>query len=114
MESLAREGRQHTFLRFDEPLSPGGYEIQIGCASTDSAAIQFTVVEDAELPDGELALQAGSESFREATDYDPNLFPGTYSGLEGILVLPWNEKYTPEHVQYIGDSVKSAVHRLAR
>jgi dTDP-4-amino-4,6-dideoxygalactose transaminase len=50
----------------------------------------------------------------EAIDYDPTKFPGTYSGLEGILVLPWNEKYTPEHVRYIGDSVTAAVHGLTR
>ena len=45
----------------------------------------------------------------EATDYDPGRFPGTYSGLDGILVLPWNEKYTTEHVEFIGDAIKSAV-----
>ena len=50
----------------------------------------------------------------EAIDYDPARFPGTYSGLEGILVLPWNEKYTPEHVRYIGDSITAAANRLAR
>jgi dTDP-4-amino-4,6-dideoxygalactose transaminase len=50
----------------------------------------------------------------EAVDYDPTLFPGTYSGLEGILVLPWNEKYTDEHVNYVGDAIKVAVGDLAR
>jgi dTDP-4-amino-4,6-dideoxygalactose transaminase len=49
----------------------------------------------------------------EAIDYNPDHFPGTYSGLDRILVLPWNEKYTPEHVRYIGDSIRSAVQRLA-
>jgi perosamine synthetase len=50
----------------------------------------------------------------EAVDYSPSLFPGTFSGLEGILVLPWNEKYTDEHVHYIGDSVREAVSNLSR
>jgi dTDP-4-amino-4,6-dideoxygalactose transaminase len=50
----------------------------------------------------------------EAVDYDPALFPGTYSGLEGILVLPWNEKYTDEHVEYIADAVTTAVKTLKR
>jgi hypothetical protein len=50
----------------------------------------------------------------EAVDYDPSLFPGTYSGLEGILVLPWNEKYTQEHVEFIGAAVTDAVEKLSR
>jgi len=50
----------------------------------------------------------------EAVDYDPSLFPGTYSGLEGVLVLPWNEKYTQEHVEFIGAAVTDAVEKLSR
>ena len=50
----------------------------------------------------------------EAVDYDPSLFPGTYSGLEDILVLPWNEKYTQEHVEFIGAAVTDAVEKLSR
>ncbi len=50
----------------------------------------------------------------EAVDYSREAFPGTFSGLEGILVLPWNEKYTDEHVDYIADSVRTAVEKLAR
>jgi dTDP-4-amino-4,6-dideoxygalactose transaminase len=50
----------------------------------------------------------------EAVNYDRSLFPGTFSGLEGILVLPWNEKYTDEHVAYIADAVTQAAEQLAR
>ncbi len=50
----------------------------------------------------------------EAVTYDRELFPGTYSGLEGVLVMPWNEKYTDEHVNYIGETVRDAVDSLAR
>jgi len=50
----------------------------------------------------------------EAVDYDASLFPGTYSGLEGVLVLPWNEKYTQEHVDFIGAAVADAVEKLSR
>ncbi|HOC42251.1 MAG TPA: DegT/DnrJ/EryC1/StrS family aminotransferase [Thermoanaerobaculales bacterium] len=50
----------------------------------------------------------------EAVDYDPTKFPGTMRGLERILVLPWNEKYTTEHVRYIADAVHSSVTKLAR
>jgi dTDP-4-amino-4,6-dideoxygalactose transaminase len=49
-----------------------------------------------------------------AVDYDPALYPGTFDGLEGILVLPWNEKYTDEHVEFIANSIKSAAERLQR
>lgn len=50
----------------------------------------------------------------EAVNYDRTRFPGVYSGLERILVLPWNENYTDEHVGRIGKAITDAVHRLAR
>jgi len=50
----------------------------------------------------------------EALDYRRARFPGVYTGLERILVLPWNENYTDEHIRHIGKSVKNAVKRLAR
>ncbi len=49
----------------------------------------------------------------EAVDYSPEKFPGTFSGLESILVLPWNEKYNDEHVHYIAASLQQAVNELA-
>ncbi len=48
----------------------------------------------------------------EALDYSRAKFPGTFEALEGVLVLPWNEKYTDEHLDYIADSVKEAVAAL--
>lgn len=48
-----------------------------------------------------------------ATDYDAAKFPGTYEALEGVLVLPWNELYTEEHVNYIADSIHEVVAQLA-
>ena len=49
----------------------------------------------------------------EAVDYDRSRFPGTYAALEGVLVLPWNERYTDEHVDYIADSIREAASRLS-
>lgn len=49
----------------------------------------------------------------EAVDYDAGRFPGTFEALEGVLVLPWNERYTDEHVDYIGEAIYDAAHRLA-
>lgn len=42
----------------------------------------------------------------EAVDYDRARFPGTFEGLEGILVLPWTERYTDEHVDDIAQCVR--------
>ena len=50
----------------------------------------------------------------EAIDYHPSRFPGAFSALERILVLPWNERYTEEHVQYIAASIEKAVTALRR
>jgi perosamine synthetase len=48
----------------------------------------------------------------EAVDYSPSRFPLTFAALESILVLPWNERYTEEHVDYIADSIRQAIHQL--
>jgi perosamine synthetase len=48
----------------------------------------------------------------EAIDYSPERFPGTFAALEGVLLLPWNERYTEEHVDYLAGCVREAVARL--
>lgn len=48
-------------------------------------------------------------------DYNPVHFPGTLAGLASILVLPWNERYTEAHVDYIAGAVAdSAEHARQR
>jgi perosamine synthetase len=49
----------------------------------------------------------------EALDYSKSHFPLTYKALEDVLVLPWNELYTYEHVQYIADAIQSSVKELS-
>jgi perosamine synthetase len=49
----------------------------------------------------------------EAVDYHPEKFPGTYTGLERVLVLPWNEAYTNEHIDYIANAIKTAIAHLS-
>lgn len=44
----------------------------------------------------------------EALNYARSRFPGTYEALDGVLVLPWNERYTSEHVDYIADALRQA------
>jgi len=48
----------------------------------------------------------------EVLRYDPAHFPGTTAALEGVLVLPWNERYTREHVNYIASFIQQAVEGL--
>jgi dTDP-4-amino-4,6-dideoxygalactose transaminase len=48
----------------------------------------------------------------EAVDYDRAHFPGTFEALEGVLVLPWNERYTDEHLEYLAESIHEGAARL--
>ncbi len=48
----------------------------------------------------------------EAVDYSDELFPGTLEALKGVLVLPWNEKYTDEHIDYIAGAIRWAASQL--
>ena len=48
----------------------------------------------------------------EALRYDPERFPGTFEGLENVLVLPWNERYTDDHINYIEACLAEGVEQL--
>jgi len=50
----------------------------------------------------------------EAVDYAPERFPGTYRALEEVLVVPWNDKYAPEHLDAIAEAVLDGATELAR
>jgi dTDP-4-amino-4,6-dideoxygalactose transaminase len=45
----------------------------------------------------------------EAVDYAPSRFPGTFSALEQVLVLPFNEGYREAHVDFLAESIHQAV-----
>ena len=49
----------------------------------------------------------------EAIDYSEARFPGTFAALDRMLVLPWNERYEPHHVDYLSASIADAVGTLA-
>lgn len=49
-----------------------------------------------------------------AVDYEMVNYPLTAKALHDVLVLPWNEKYTEEHVRYIADNVRIAASRLRK
>lgn len=50
----------------------------------------------------------------EAVDYDRARYPGTFRALDRILVLPWNERYTEEHVDYLADSLRTAAQSISK
>src|ERR1700687_3312921 len=45
-------------------------------------------------------------------DYDPASFPGTVDGLAHVLVLPWNERYTEDHVDYMAMAIIDSIKRV--
>ncbi len=49
-----------------------------------------------------------------AVDYKMENYPATAKALSDVLVLPWNEKYTAEHVRYIADNVRIAASKLRK
>ena len=48
----------------------------------------------------------------EVLQYDPQHFPRTMQALESVLVLPWNENYLDEHLDYIAESIHESVFYL--
>jgi dTDP-4-amino-4,6-dideoxygalactose transaminase len=47
-----------------------------------------------------------------AVVYDAAEYPGTRQGLERVVVLPWSEFYTDEHVDFIAGAVRAAMAEL--
>jgi dTDP-4-amino-4,6-dideoxygalactose transaminase len=45
----------------------------------------------------------------EAVDYSAERFPGTFAGLDQVLVLGWNERMGAEHVELIARGITAAV-----
>jgi dTDP-4-amino-4,6-dideoxygalactose transaminase len=50
----------------------------------------------------------------EAVDYSDEKFPGTLKGLHDVLVLPINEKYTEEHIEFLASSIREAVEQVRK
>lgn len=48
----------------------------------------------------------------EPTVYDSAEYPGTRDGLERVVVLPWNEFYTSEHIEFIASAIEESAHGL--
>ncbi len=50
----------------------------------------------------------------EAVDYNDDNFQGTIKGLHDVLVLPINEKYTEEHIEFLASSIREAVEKVRK
>lgn len=50
----------------------------------------------------------------EAVDYAEERFPGTFAYLSSVLVLPWNERFTDDHVDHLAGALTGAVTELTR
>ena len=46
--------------------------------------------------------------------YDPKEYPGTFDALAHVVVLPWNEFYNEEHVNYIAENIIETAKSLRR
>lgn len=46
--------------------------------------------------------------------YNPEDYPGTLDALAHVVVLPWNEFYTEQHVSYIANSIKQVAAKLTK
>ena len=114
----------HTFwkycLRVDEIVIPGG-TVALGAALKDSGilcapryiqkpAFECHVIKQ------QVTFGTSRWPFTlarpEAVDYSRSHFEGTWNALEHVLVLPWNEKYTDEHIQYLATNIRNAVSSL--
>jgi perosamine synthetase len=107
-------------LRVDPAVVPGGpaalaqalrfYDIAAAPRYIQKPAFQCKVIAD------QVTFGTSRWPFTlarpEAVDYSPEKFPGTYAGLEQALVLPWNERMTDEHIDFLGSSIVEAVASL--
>ena len=114
----------HTFwkycLRVDETVIPGG-TVALGAALKNSGIlcspryIQKPAFE-CQVVKHQVTFGTSRWPFTlarpEAVDYSRRHFEGTWNALEHVLVLPWNEKYTDLHIQYLATSIRHAVASL--
>lgn len=120
-----RPGTTHTYWKYaldvDPDMIQGGTvalggklkELGVFCAPRyiQKPAFQCQVIRDQQT--------FGSSRFPfslaapEAVDYDPQRFPGTFTALSRVLVLPWSERYQPQHVEFIAAAIRDAVTALS-
>ncbi len=122
-------GGKHVYwkypLRVDDSVIEGGVEAMgaelkrrgIWCAPRyiQKPAFQCQVLREQRTFGGSRFPFVGSGRDGEAAvEYRPEEYPGTFDALRRVLVLPWNEFYTEEHVTFLAESVRTAAGSLAK
>jgi perosamine synthetase len=109
-------------IRVDERSIPGG--VTALAAALREREI-FTAPRYIQKPAFECAVIRDQRTFgasswpftlarKEAVDYGPQRFAGTYEALERVLVVPWNDRFTEEDVEYIAEAIRDAVGTLQK
>lgn len=121
----AASGGLHSFWRYslsvDPDVIPGGADALGAALAEDGIRCQPSYISNLAFECEVIARQRTYGNSRwpfshhsngPNPPYDRGICPGAARGLERVLVLPWNEAYTAEHVEFIGSAVRSAVARL--
>ena len=104
-------------LMIDENTVPGGpvtlatglkqYDIASAPRYIQKPAFQCAVIKDQRtFGDSRFPFTLARP---DTVNYSPNRFPGTFEALSRVLVLPWNERYTEDHVDYLANSIKGVL-----
>jgi perosamine synthetase len=116
----ATEGSVHSYWRYcltiDRDVIPGGPDAMAAALRSYDVASAPRYVRK---PAFECRVFTDQRTFGEsrwpfvlarpeAVDYSPDLFPGTYDALASMLVLPFNERYGREHIEYLAASIADA------
>ncbi|PIE24826.1 MAG: aminotransferase DegT [Planctomycetota bacterium] len=120
-------GDQHSYWRLGlwvDPASVEGGATALGAALRElgiSCAPHYVGRPAFELLAFQKRLSFGGSGFPWRRPGEPELpledrkdFPGTVQGLERVLVLPWNERISPELGAELGRAVREAAEELAR
>lgn len=59
-----------------------------------------------------LPLQHNPRRERAASMFDRSAYPGALGGLDSVVVLPINERYTQAHVEHVANAIRAAVGAL--
>jgi perosamine synthetase len=116
-----RQGDRHVYwryvLRVDPGIVPGGPTAVADALKGYDVASAPRYIQKPAFRCGVFSEQRTFGSSRwpftlarpEAVDYSEDRFPGTFTALDSMLVLPWNERYEPHHVDHLATAVADAV-----
>lgn len=123
---LCPKGRTHSYWRYgilvDEKTVPGGAQalgellrkkgVPAAPRYIGKPAFKLTVFKERKTFGKSRWPYRGSTPGPEYPMENDADYPGTFKGLEKVLVLPWNEKFTEEHVKALGTLVSQCVSEL--